>query len=276
MKVGRINVYTSGSPSTVTTDSTQTRVEEDSQVALNVGVGEESDRTVIATYKGRASVRNPAGQEITMSSREQVVATADGALGAKQQIPDPPRPLDPQNNEGYELGKDTSILLRWGYSSEMGIIRLQVSRSQRFIEDLIDVDVASLRKGWARLRPAAPGVYYWRVATIGDEAVQSDWSAVRKFQIFSGSRQRLLEDTTPPELVYSPPQQLGQMFIIEGQSEVGAAVTINGEAVEQDGEGRFRKTVEVTKEGWNELVIAAVDPSGNRTEYIERVYVEVY
>jgi hypothetical protein len=34
--------------------------------------------------------------------------------------------------------------------------------------------------------------------------------------------------------------------------------------------------VEVAKDGWNDLVIAAVDPSGNRSERRERVYVEVY
>lgn len=274
MRVGHINVYTSGSPSTVSTDSTQTRVEEDSRVALDVG--DEGNRTVVATYKGSASIRNPAGEEIKMSDREQIVADAQGAFSEKQQIPDPPRPLEPQNNHGFELGKDESILLRWGYRPDMGAVRLQVSRSRRFIDDLVDVDVDSLRKGWARLQPISAGIYYWRIATIGDGLTQSDWSPVRKFQIFSSSQQVLLEDRTPPELEYAPPQQLGQMFIIEGRSEVGATVTINGEPVEQDGAGRFRKTVEVTQEGWNELVIAAVDPSGNRTEFKERVYVEVY
>jgi hypothetical protein len=61
---------------------------------------------------------------------------------------------------------------------------------------------------------------------------------------------------------------------VRGQTEPGATITINGEFVEVDGEGRFSKTVELGTLGWNRLVVAAVDPSGNRTERTERVYVE--
>ncbi len=66
------------------------------------------------------------------------------------------------------------------------------------------------------------------------------------------------------------------MFIIEGATEIGATVTINGERVELDADGHFRKTVEIFDEGWNDIVIVATDPSGNRTERTERVFVEVY
>ena len=53
-------------------------------------------------------------------------------------------------------------------------------------------------------------------------------------------------------------------------------VTVNGEVVRLDSEGRFRKTVELHDEGWKDLVVQAEDPSGNSTERRQRVYVEVY
>jgi len=34
--------------------------------------------------------------------------------------------------------------------------------------------------------------------------------------------------------------------------------------------------VDVGRAGWNELAVVAVDPSGNRTELRQRVFVEVY
>ena len=64
------------------------------------------------------------------------------------------------------------------------------------------------------------------------------------------------------------------MFIIEGSTEASATITINGERVELDTDGRFRKTVEIYKEGWNDIFIVAVDPSGNTTEHREPVFVE--
>jgi hypothetical protein len=151
-----------------------------------------------------------------------------------------------------------------------------VSRSKSFDGAPLDVDAPRLAKDSARLRLVAPGTYFWRIAALGDSDTLSEWSAVRRFRVFTSSSEQLLEDSTPPELVINQPQQLGRMFIFEGATESSAAVSINGEKVELDAEGRFRKTVEIFDEGWNDIVIVAVDPSGNRTERTERVFVEVY
>ena len=105
---------------------------------------------------------------------------------------------------------------------------------------------------------------------------RSEWSDVRRFRIFSRVRQTLLKDHTPPDLIVKPAQQLGHMFIVEGTTEGGAVVTINGEWVEVKGDGYFRKAIEMRQNGWAEIVVIAVDPSGNKTERSETVNVEVY
>jgi hypothetical protein len=66
------------------------------------------------------------------------------------------------------------------------------------------------------------------------------------------------------------------MFIIQGQTEAGASVTVNGERAVADTDGHFRKTVEIPQEGWNTIVVVATDPAGNETTRKERVFVEVY
>ena len=151
-----------------------------------------------------------------------------------------------------------------------------MSRSKSFDTEQLDVDAPRLDQDSARLRLVAAGTYFWRVAALGEGTAPSEWSAVRRFRVFSTSSQHLLEDTTPPELTVNQPQQLGHMFIFEGATEASATVTINGEKVELDVDGRFRKTIEIFDEGWIDIVIVAVDPSGNRTERTERVFVEVY
>ncbi len=272
MVVGRINVYTADSPSTVTTDATETEIQRESNVAVDV---DEADReTRVAAFEGSARVRNQTGLEVMLKDRELVAASADGTFSEKQRIPDPPQPLEPHNNAGFELSSNPVIQLRWQPTSASGTVHLQVSRSQRFLDDQRDVDAEGLRREGARLQTIAPGTYFWRLATVEDNDVRSEWSAVRRFRIYSSTRESLLQDRTPPELDVIPPQQLGHLFIVRGRTEVGATVTINGEFVELDGEGRFSKTVELAQDGWSDLVIAAVDPSGNRTERRERVFVE--
>ena len=274
MVVGRINVYTSDNPSTVATDAANTEIGSDSRVA--VGVDSVDRKTTVATFKGRALVRNPRGVEVALTDREQVAAATDGTFSEKRRIPDPPLQIEPHNNAGFDLTSERVIPLSWRRPSAATAAHLQISRSQRFVPDEIDVDAPDLRKDEARLEAIAPGTYYWRVATVAGDDLRSEWSTVRRFRIYSSSQPTLLQDETPPELELRPAQQLGNMFIVEGRTEVGATVTVNGELVKLDSEGRFRKTVEVVKNGWNDLVIRAEDPSGNRVERRERVFVEVY
>jgi len=274
MVVGRINVYTSDSPSTVTTDAANTEIGSDSRVA--VGVDGVDRKTTVSTFKGRALVRNPRGVEVDLTDREQVAAATDGTFSAKRRIPDPPLQIEPHNNAGFDLTAVQAIQLSWRRPEPDTEVHLQVSRSQRFVLDEIDVDAPTIDRDSARLEAIAAGTYFWRIATIADDDLRSEWSPVRRFRIFSSSQTSLLQDTTPPELVVLPAQQLGNMFIIEGRTEVGATVTINGELVKLDNEGRFRKTVEVLENGWNDLIIHAEDPSGNSVERTQRVYVEVF
>lgn len=274
MVVGRIGVYTSDSPSTVTTDAADTEIGSDSRV--DVGVDSVDRKTTVSTFKGRALVRNPRGVEVALGDREQVAASTDGTFSDTRRIPDPPLQIEPHNNAGFDLTAEQVIHLTWRRPSPDNAVHLQVSRSQRFIPDEIDVDARALAKDGARLEAIAAGTYYWRIASVEDDDLRSEWSPVRRFRIFSSSQTSLLQDTTPPELEVLPANQLGNMFIIEGQTEVGATVTVNGELVKVDSQGRFRKTVEILDNGWNDLVVHAEDPSGNSVERTQRVYVEVY
>jgi len=272
MVVGRINVYTAGAPSTVTTDTVETEIKRDSRVAVDV-TGD-AQETTVAAFQGSARVRNSRGDEVVLLEREAVAASARGNISNKREIPLAPFPVEPQNNAGFDVGQQPVIQLAWRGRPPNGTVHLQVSRSKNFDTEHLDVDAPLLDRDRARLRLLIPGTYFWRLSSISADAAQSEWSAARRFRVFSPSSETLLEDNTPPELVINPPQQLGHMFIFEGVTEASATLTINGERVELDADGGFRKTVEMFKEGWNDIVIVAVDPSGNPTQRRERVFVE--
>ncbi len=272
MKVGKVNVFTSGSKSTVETDTARTEITSDSQVELGVS----EDRTEITAYRGSAKIRDQKGRFVQIAAREQISTSGDEGFTEKVRIPDPPAPIEPPHNRSFELAKHPVIHLTWKVRTETDRIHLQVSRSKHFLTDRIDVDEDSLRKNSARLETIAPGTYFWRVAGVSSEDIRSEWSEVRRFRIFSRDRQILMKDHTPPDLVVKQAQQLGHMFIVEGTTEVGAVVSINGERVEVRGDGHFRKAIEMRQNGRAKIVVIAVDPSGNKTERSETVNVEVY
>jgi len=274
MVVGRLNVYTSSSSSTVVTDTTETQVAKESRVAVNVD--QEDHRTLVAAYAGSARVRSKAGSEVVLHRQDRVATLGNGRLAAKGRIPDPPTVVAPENNIRIDLRRSPILTLRWRLASGADRSLLQVARSRRFFPSSMDVNAKGLRKTEARLKGVLPGTYYWRVAAIDADGAQSDWSSVRRFRLTRGSRRLPMEDHTPPELEVQPARQMGQLFIVEGQTEPGATVTINGEKVDVDASGHFRKAVEASLAGWNDLVVAAVDPAGNRTERRQRVFVEVY
>jgi hypothetical protein len=241
-----------------------------------VDVAADNKETTVSAFQGSARVRSTGGDEVVINEREAVIASAGGSISEKLEIPDPPFPVEPRNNAGFDVGRQDIIELIWRGRPVGGSVHLQVSRSKSFDNVSLDVDANHLARDRARLRLVTPGTYFWRVAALADAMVPSEWSVVRRFRVFSSSADHLLTDTTPPKLVVYPPQQLGHMFIFEGATEPSATLTINGEKVELDADGGFRKTVEIFQDGWSDIVVVAIDPSGNPTERRERVFVEVY
>lgn len=276
MRVGRIHVMTSGSSSTVATDTTQTEISSDSRVAVNVDSSGAEGITRVAAYEGGATVRTSGGGEVVLASRQQVETTSEGELSATRAIPDPPQLFEPQNNASFDMKKQGVITLAWRGRAEDQAVHLQVSRSRRFAGDFMEVESLEIRDDQARLKAVAPGTYFWRASLLTPSGVESEWSQVRRMRIYSSLQQAMLADRAAPVLSLVPTQQLGAMFIIQGQTEVGASVTVNGERAATDADGRFRKTVEIPNEGWNNIEVVATDPAGNKTSRRERVFVEVY
>ncbi len=275
MRVGRIHVMTSGSTSTVTTDTTETEIASDSRVEVDVDEGA-GGATRVAAFDGGARVRGADGAEIVLTSRQQVESSSTGGLSSTRAIPNPPLLLTPQNNTSIDMKKESEITLEWRGRADDQAVHLQVSRSRRFVEEAMEIESRDIRADSARLGLVAPGTYFWRASLIGENDIESEWSQVRRMRIYSSLQRAILADRVAPQLTLMPTQQLGAMFIVQGRTEAGASVTVNGERVVTDADGHFRKMVEIPREGWNEIEVLATDPSGNETKRKERVFVEVY
>ncbi|MFH1177519.1 MAG: FecR domain-containing protein [Acidobacteriota bacterium] len=272
VKVGQVNVYTTTSPSLVLTDAARAEVDRDSRMGVEVGP---DTTTHVSSYSGKARVTGASGERIDLGAQQAVTANAQGKLGKRQAVPDVPALEEPRANAIVNLDTGTRVELRWRPVPGSTGYHLQVSRSRLFAPFNIEVESDRRPQSAAALQVLRPGTYHWRVAALGTESVRSEWSSPRAFKAYSGPRVKELADTTPAKLEVQPAQQIGHFFLVQGVTESGAIVTINGEAVEVGGDGTFKKAVVFGRAGWNTILVRAIDPAGNTSEHRESVLVEV-
>ena len=81
-------------------------------------------------------------------------------------------------------------------------------------------------------------------------------------------------DKTPPQVDLEDVRAYGSIVIMNGRTEPGATVEVNGEDTSVNADGTFTKTVQLAAEGWSFVEIRARDAWGNETVRKQRVYVE--
>jgi hypothetical protein len=271
MVSGAVNVYTSTSPSTVSTDDATAAIERNSRVSVDVAQGE---KTEVTTYRGRTTVSTGLNT-VTLEGRQRVVAAArTGALSTRVLLPEAPVPILPADNRTFDLTGGGDVDLRWSRVPDAARYRIQISRSRLFVPDANEVDLDDRTGLSARIKVSREGPYFWRLAAINRAGVSSDWSSVRRFRMLQEPVRSGTGDTTPPELTVFPPQQMGNLFLIFGKTELGAVVTVNADPADVATDGTFKKTVTIERDGYAMLVIKAVDASGNETIRRMRVFVE--
>jgi hypothetical protein len=268
---GAINVYTSGSRSTVSTDAATAAIDRDSRASVDVTMG---DKTDVTSFRGRTTV-STGKESVVLEGREKVSAEVKtGVISPKVALPEAPEPMLPADNRIYDLKTGDQVDLKWSKVPEAARYRLQISRSRLFVPDSTEVDLDDRVQTSARVKVSREGSYFWRVATIDATGLASDWSAVRRFKMTTEPPRGGGGDTTPPELTVYPPQQMGNLFLIYGKTEPGAVVTVNAEPADVENDGSFKKTITIERDGAAVLVIKSVDASGNETIRRVRVFVE--
>ena len=271
--VGTVDIDTGeGSRSIVKTDAATADIGSRSTVGVDV---DPSKTTGISAYRGKVTLSTDSGS-VTLGERERVVARlGTGGLGPKTRLPDPPRPLAPDDTAVYDLNRREPVTLKWTPVAEAGRYRLQIARSRLFIPDSI-LSVDDRPRPEAVVTVTEQGAFYWRVATLGKGGVVSEWSPTRRFKVLAGGQRSGGPDTTPPELVLQRPQVNGTLVILMGRSEPGAAVSVNGEAADVDATGSFKKVISFDREGVNVITVRAVDGAGNETLRRETVMIDLY
>jgi len=261
----------SGSYHEVTTDKLAARVEEAGEFRIT---HDRQDKTsVVDVFGGRVELKTPSRQA-TVQAGERVRATADGRLSAKESLPGVPRLLLPSDQRVFvfeEPGQE-KITLSWETLSKAGAYRLMIADKPLFTETLYDAE----RKGdKAVIEGLAPASYFWKVAAISKSGTPGPFSTARRFRV-SSQRIRDRTDNEPPRLDVSEFVPIGQMVIINGDTEPDAKLWIDNNKVDVFEDGTFNAVVKLRREGLNQLLIVAQDPAGNETSLTRKAYVEVF
>jgi Glucodextranase, domain B/FecR protein len=271
LTVGEVNVTTALNQSVVLTDSARAEVDRESRVGVDV---REDRGTIVAAYAGQATVTGKRGESTTLVTRQAVSADVEGGLGNRRVIPAVPVLTEPPANVVLNLDASDRVKLRWGSVVGASGYDLELSRTRVFTEANLEVASRNRRENEATIRVLRPGTYYWRVDAVAADQIRSEWSTPRALRAATGKRVEELVDTTPPKLDVAKPTQIGNLFLIQGRTEPGASVTINGEPVDVGADGNFKKAIALHQVGASTIVIRSTDPAGNTTEHLEPVYLE--
>ena len=211
---------------------------------------------------------------VKMTSGESV-SVEKGVMGAVEKLPAAPRLLVPSDQKIfiYQTPRDESTTLAWEKVPEAARYRLQLSERSLFGDLLLDK--SDVRTSTVELPGLPASSYYWRVATLDAAGKASAFTPARKFRITTGELGDR-NDRTPPLLVIQDFILNGFIVILNGKTESGATVWVEGERIDVDETGIFSAVVKLKSAGVNTVKVVAQDPVGNETKRSIEAYVEEF
>ena len=260
-----------GSFHEVATESATARAVDKSQFQVAYDAGTRSTRTEVQS--GSAEVQT-GGKTMTLKPLERMEVNAEQVVSRVKLLP-PPTLLDPTDQRVFlhDDPPSESTTLRWAKVAAGERYRLQIARTALFGELLLDK--SDIRSTSVQIPGLQEGNYYWKVSAIDAARVESHFSEIRKFKVAS-SREQRMDDSTPPPLDVVDFLPSGHLVIINGRTEPGAVLLVDGQKVDVYDDGAFTAVVRMKRDGPNEVQIVAQDGAGNTTKMRRSVYVESY
>lgn len=260
-----------GSFHEVATESATARAVDKS--VFQVAYDAQTRRTRTEVQSGSAQVQT-AGRTLTLKPLERMEVTGEQVVSRVRLLPAPGL-LDPSDQRVF-LHDDPSsevTTLRWARVTGGERYRLQIARTALFGELLLDK--SDIRASSVEIPGLQEGNYYWRVSVIDGTNVESPFSEIRKFKVAS-SRERRTDDSTPPPLEVVDFLPTGHLVIINGRTEPGAVLSVDGQRVDVYDDGAFTAVVRMKRDGMNHVEIVSQDTAGNTTRMRRTVYVESF
>ena len=265
MIYGGANVMTQDGKAQIQTIAANATVDVNSETFVSVS----DNKTEFRSNRGSTVVDTKEGQSYSLGQLQKI-DLAKGRPAVVEQVLPAPRLMEPVNNKTFVFQPNLMVNLQWDKIPGAVQYIIRVSGSSFFVE----FQERKKSDTMLRVKVPAPADYYWRVAAVDAKGNQGPWSTPDpcKFRVVPQGEAANL-DKHPPPLKVIPGNPTSNSCIVRGVTEPGASVTIDGEQAYTNEDGSFYANITLRQVGVNQVVVKAVDPSGNET--VEKILITV-
>jgi hypothetical protein len=227
-----------------------------------------ADEHEILLKKGSGDVaRN--GETVSLSSWEKVSFNAESPRMAKLKEIGPPTPISPANMMPiFIAGAPKPVEFSWTPMTNAVGYRLRISHNPYFSSTIVDrkVDTADVL-----VSGLTQGAYYWLVQSYDAQAKESLESEKNRFTIIPRGK----DTTAAIDLELEPFIQHGHVIELQGRTEIGARVMVNGREVPViGGDGTFHYFTPPLAPGESVITVTAQNSQGGVNTLQKKVVIQ--
>jgi hypothetical protein len=209
-----------------------------------------------ANYDERELRVEAQGDSVTLGKNEGTVVRAGQAPSAKLDVPVGPELLAPPDDA---VTYNADLALQWSDVPDAAGYWIEVAQDPAFAR--MTLSQWGLKDPSFRTDGLDIGPYYWRVAALDKFGLPGSRSDAWRFNVST--------DRTPPFVAISYPEEGAILrdlpLHVVGEGEARLSITLNGEAIAPEPDGRFEAAYQPVP-GLNELTVEATDAAGNVTQ----------
>jgi hypothetical protein len=255
-------------PGSTTISTPTVRTTADRETAGSIHVAE-SGATGLRIFSGKGEAQTKGGQRVALASNQGLNVDAGGAAGATVNLPSVPGLTAPPNQTEVaypDLNQGVTLLV-WNAVPGATGYRVMVDFSPGFARPLYDRK--GVRTTQLELRALEAGSYFWKVAALDSASVEGGFSDMWRFSLTKAPQ----SSAPPPPLVLESAELKGNMLRVQGRTEAGSLVTLNGERLEVQPDGSFNEFVTFDGGPGATVVVRSASPRGSVAEQRRRVTV---
>jgi hypothetical protein len=226
-----------------------------------------ADQHEILLKKGSGEIsRN--GEVVRLADWEKVSFQSESPRMAKLKEIGPPTPISPANMMPIFIsGENKAIEFSWTPMANAVGYRLRVSRNPFFSSTLVDKKVPTAD---VTVTGLGEGAYYWLVQSYDAEGKESLESEKNRFTVIPKGKSAVAIN-----LELNPFVQHGHVIEVQGKTEVGARVMVNGREVPLIGtDGTFHYFTPPLPAGENMITVTAQNSQGGVNTQQKKVVIQ--
>ncbi len=259
---GQLNVRTQDlagdTENIVEMSETETRLRSQTDASFNADAENNNGEIRIS----RGSVETTVGGVKQTISENEFASVSSGKITNKEQLLPAPKLVAPENSAQVVdvTGNGAGVTFTWQPDAQSPIASYHFQLARSFASDSMLVDRGSLTSREFRVNGLQPGTYYWRVRATTRTGQTSDWAEPWKFNVNRRDVTRKIDASE-----WNVERVGGNVFIISGRTQPGAAVRVLERETFTAGDGAFRIQVSTPV---SEVAIEMADDQGNRNGFV--------